>query len=48
VVVLVIISNNLLKKKLNVLIEDVPDVVMSNWMLWIPAMMINFKFVPGK
>jgi hypothetical protein len=30
----------------NVLIQEVPDVVVTNWALWIPAMLINFKYVP--
>lgn len=29
-----------------VLQRDVPDVVISNWTLWIPAMFVNFRFVP--
>jgi len=29
-----------------VLIKDVPDVVVTNWILWIPAMFVNFRFVP--
>lgn len=32
----------------SVLIRTVPDLIVSNWMLWIPAMIINFKYVPGK
>jgi hypothetical protein len=30
------------------LVRDLPDIVVTNWVLWIPAMFINFKFVPGK
>ena len=30
-----------------VLQRDVSDVVVSNWALWIPAMLINFRYVPG-
>lgn len=29
-----------------VLQRDLPDVVLSNWSLWIPAMFVNFRFVP--
>lgn len=28
--------------------EDLPDALVTNWCLWIPAMLINFRFVPGK
>mmetsp|Transcript_28060 Transcript_28060/g.39440 ORF Transcript_28060/g.39440 Transcript_28060/m.39440 type:complete len:257 (+) Transcript_28060:191-961(+) len=28
--------------------EDVPDALVANWSLWIPAMMFNFRFVPLK
>ena len=28
--------------------SDVPDALVTNWILWIPAMMVNFRFVPGK
>ena len=31
-----------------VLMKDVPDVVVTNWILWIPAMFVNFRFVPGQ
>ena len=30
-----------------VLIKDVPDVVKTNWALWVPAMLINFRYIPG-
>lgn len=26
--------------------SDVPDVVVSNWALWVPAMFVNFRFIP--
>ena len=29
-----------------VLKRDVPDVLVTNWVLWIPAMFVNFRFVP--
>jgi len=32
----------------SVLVRTVPDVIVSNWMLWIPAMVINFRYIPGK
>ena len=32
----------------NVLKRDVPDVIVSNWVLWVPAMFINFRYVPGQ
>lgn len=28
--------------------RDVGEIIISNWTLWIPAMLFNFKFVPGK
>lgn len=31
---------------LPVLKRDVPDVVVSNWTLWIPAMFVNFAYIP--
>ena len=30
------------------LVRDVPDIVVTNWTLWIPAMFVNFKYIPGK
>lgn len=27
--------------------RDVQDVIITNWGLWAPAMLFNFKFVPG-
>lgn len=29
-----------------VLERDLPSIIVSNWTLWIPAMFVNFKFVP--
>lgn len=26
--------------------SDAPDVVISNWTLWVPAMFVNFRFIP--
>jgi len=28
--------------------RNYPDALVSNWALWIPAMLINFRFVPSK
>jgi protein Mpv17 len=28
--------------------EHVPTALIANWSLWIPAQVINFRFVPGK
>ena len=32
--------------KLSTLTESVPGLLVSNWMLWIPAQSINFRFTP--
>ena len=26
--------------------RDLPDIVRSNWLLWVPFQFINFRFVP--
>ena len=28
--------------------RDLPDALVANWCLWIPAMLVNFRFVPIK
>jgi hypothetical protein len=30
----------------NVLARDVPGIVVTNWALWVPAMLVNFRYVP--
>jgi len=32
----------------DMLIEKVPSTLMINWILWIPAQVINFSLIPGK
>ena len=29
-----------------ILKKDIPDMIVTNWSLWAPAMIINFRFVP--
>jgi FtsH-binding integral membrane protein len=30
------------------LAASMPSVLVANWGLWIPAQIVNFRFVPGK
>mmetsp|Transcript_10487 Transcript_10487/g.13298 ORF Transcript_10487/g.13298 Transcript_10487/m.13298 type:complete len:203 (+) Transcript_10487:99-707(+) len=45
---LMILESKPLDSILPVLIKDLPDVVVTNWILWIPAMIINFRYIPGQ
>ena len=44
---LMILESKPLDEIPTVLIRNVPEVVRTNWALWIPAMLVNFRYVPG-
>lgn len=44
-----LIMNDVKRKEMSeVLCRDLPDVLVTNWGIWTPAMLINFRFVPAK
>jgi len=32
----------------DVLMTKVPSTVVASWLLWVPAQLVNFAFIPGK
>jgi len=41
-------NNKTVGEIVDVVKRDAGDVIMTNWALWIPAMLVNFRYVPGK